>query len=421
MAMSIGENEGQTQSSGVEGHSEAGTVPSPRSGSRWADLSRFLGGRRHGHGRLIAVVAVVLVVAGGTGGYVALASSGVPASSHGGRAGLDIAGAPSTTSAVPSASGAGGADSDLAGSGSVACPMIPATPTNTTTNTTTSTTTNTSTILTPTPNNLNVNATTTAGGAVGADGGGGVIGSATHVFTRTTTDDVTIRTYRLAATGSCLCGPIPTSPPSSSGASASDVGLGSSLSVELSDDSAVGQGSLFEEPAPTATTGNAVSEPTAVVSGAFGVTEGAPVWWTAVTVGPDVATVEMTFADGSTDQMSPVDGVAVLAHLIDPSVASSGDGPYEVRGTLRLLGPSGAVIASVTIPEPTSTPPPGPATSPEPFTSPGLRPVSVPASPPSTVRGTTTTTVPTLVAPAATSGAVMACPDAVTPLNASAG
>jgi hypothetical protein len=131
-----------------------------------------------------------------------------------------------------------------------------------------------------------------------------------------------------------------------------------------------------------------------------------------------VGGVEMTFADGSTDQMSPVDGVAVLAHPIDPSVASSGDGPYGVRGTLRLLGPSGAVIASVTIPEPAPTAPPLPTNSP------GLRPLSASASPPATVRVTTMTTVPTtvptLVAPAA-SGAVMACPDVVTPQNASAG
>jgi hypothetical protein len=385
MAMSIGENEGQAQTSGLEDRAEAGTDPGAQPGSRWADLPRALGRRAHGRLRLIAVAAAVLVVAGGAGGYAALASSGIPVSTHGGRAGLDMASAPSTTSAAPSASGAGGAGSDMAGTGSAACPMIPAPP--------------------------------AAGTAATAPGTGG-IGSATHVFTRTTTDGVTIRTYRLAAPGSCVCGPIAdtatTSPSSPSGASASDVNLGGSLSLELSDDTAVGQGALFEEPAPTATTGNAVSEPTGIVSGAFGVAEGAPVWWTAVTVGPDVGSVEMTFADGSTDQMSPVDGVAVLAHLIDPSVASSGDGPYAVRGTLRLLGPSGAVLASVTIPEP------APSAPPLPTNSPGLRPLSVSASPPAAVRVTTTTTVPTTAAPAA-SGAVMACPDIVTPQNASAG
>jgi hypothetical protein len=186
----------------------------------------------------------------------------------------------------------------------------------------------------------------------------------------------------------------------------------------MSDAAAVGQGVLLTQADPVATTANAGTEPTGEVSGAFGVAEGAPVWWTAVSVGPEVATVEMTFDGGSTDQMAPVDGVAVLAHPVDPSVASAGEGPYQVRGTLRLLDASGAVIASQVLPDPSPTPPgPGPTPGPVP------RPGSVPASPPVTVPVTTTTTgrSPTAVSLPASSGSVMACPEALTPVNASAG
>jgi hypothetical protein len=140
------------------------------------------------------------------------------------------------------------------------------------------------------------------------------------------------------------------------------------VSVELSDDTAVGVGTLFDGSGPTATTANAVDP----VTGVFGVAEGAPVWWVALPVGADVASVQMTFADGSTDQMAPVDGVAVLAHHIDAGVASSGPGPDEVRGTLRLLDSSGAVLTTVAVPETSLAPTP---------------PFAVPGSPPVTIAG----------------------------------
>jgi hypothetical protein len=158
---------------------------------------------------------------------------------------------------------------------------------------------------------------------------------------------------------------------------------------------------LFDAPgteATTATGTSAATEPLAATSGAFGVVEGAPVWWIAVSVGSEVASVQVTFADGSTDEMSPVGGAAVLAHQIDPSVATSGDGPYEVSATLQLLDDSGAVIDSVTFPEPPPTPAPGPIPAPEP----------VPGS-------TSSTSVPTLVSPPTTGGSAIACPEMESP------
>jgi hypothetical protein len=246
-------------------------------------------------------------------------------------------------------------------------------------------------------------------------GGGGGVGSASHLFTRTTADGVTIRTYHLSSSGACGCG-------------SSD-----SVTVELSDESAVGQGYLGDDPDPAPTTANARSEPIGLASGAFGVVEGAPVWWTAVAVGPEVATVSMTYPGGSTDQMTPVDGVAVLAEQIKGPVASSGDGPDEVRGTLRLLDASGDVVTTVTLPQTTSTPTPVPIQVP--------RPISVPANRASPVVGTTSSSsAPSassgssgpssgsagssgsaVSSPPAGAGSVIACPETVAPAAAAAG
>jgi hypothetical protein len=254
--------------------------------------------------------------------------------------------------------------------------------------------------------------------------GSGSVGGSTHLFSRTTADGVTIRAYLLpATTGSCGCAPIPQDPTtsssagssasSSSGAAPADVEVGGdgSVSVEMSDTTAVGQGSMFDW--PTGTTVNAGTEPVDTTTGAFGITEGAPVWWTAVSVGPQVASAEMTFADGSTDRMSPVDGIAVLADQIDPSVAAAGDGPYAVRGTLRLLDASGAVITTVTLPQ----------AAPTPVSPPGF------VSPPVAVAGTAKATpvpdlpsVPVTSAPdtstAVSGSSTFACPETTTPVQA---
>lgn len=348
-----------------------------------AGLARTL--RRIGESRvrLVVVAAAVVVAAGAAGGYLGLTSTGTAASPDGGRPGaLHGAGVASPSPAGASAPGVGGAtaDSGSAGSGAIACPMI--------------------------------------GGGTDATGVDGNLSSATHVFTRTTADGVTIRAYVLSPTASCTCGPItdPTTNPTPSVTSPGFTGsapvptpLGS-VSLEFSDTTAVGEGVLFDAPGPSATTPNAAAEPVAGISGTFGVPEGAPVWWVAVSVGPEVTGTQMTFADGSTDQMAPVNGVAVLAHQIDPSVVSSGDGPYDVRGTLRLLDSSGAVIRTVTFPE--ATPPPTPILAPLPVAVPGSYPASAPGSTPSTSV--------LMTSPPASTGSATACPDVVAPTTTSA-
>jgi hypothetical protein len=93
------------------------------------------------------------------------------------------------------------------------------------------------------------------------------------------------------------------------------------------------------------------------------VQEGDPVWWVAVEVDSSVTSVRMTFPDGSTDQMAPVGGIAVLAGHVSPTVASADPGPYVVRGTLDLFAADGSVVKTVTLPEqpvPVPAPVPGP-------------------------------------------------------------
>ena len=46
-------------------------------------------------------------------------------------------------------------------------------------------------------------------GVADMTGGNESLGSATHLFTRTTADGVTIRAYRLSSNESCGCGTIP--------------------------------------------------------------------------------------------------------------------------------------------------------------------------------------------------------------------
>ncbi len=348
--------------------------PRPR-GARGAVGALRLTGRRHL--RLVALAAAVVVMAATGAGYVALASSGAPAP----RAGATPAAPGTGRAATDSAAGplVPGGSSGSAGSGAIACPMIPA----------------------------------TTGG----------VGRASHLFTRTTADGVTIRAYFAPAVQGCGCGPIPqtstTLAPveSSSAGSTSSSGPsptamtgvmldGGSVSVELSDESAVGQGTLFDPLGTTTSTATPSSttvtaDPASAVSDAFGVAEGAPVWWVAVPVGPEVARATMTFADGSTDQMAPQDGVVVLAHQIDPATASSGDGPYEVRGTLQLLDSADAVVKTLTFPQ--AAPPPTP----------------VPGSPPTPVTGSATTTPvqppPLVIHP------TVVCPDMTAPVSTPAG
>ncbi|HUJ64032.1 MAG TPA: hypothetical protein VLX59_00735, partial [Acidimicrobiales bacterium] len=203
--------------------------------------------------------------------------------------------------------------------------------------------------------------------------GSSPLGSASHVFTRSTDDGVAIRVYKLTEPTVVGCGPV--FPEGSTGAPAVACGS-SSVSVEMSDESAVGQGFLTASMDAVAANGSstasgdaahAESQPEALSSGAFGVVEGDPVWWVAVQVGSEVAQVEITFADGSSDEMTPVGGIALLAHHIVATTLSTD--PYSVKGSLTFTDASGNVLDTVTLPD-----------VPTPMTV----PLPVPASPSST-------------------------------------
>jgi len=385
-----------------------GTGEDHRASALWADLTQNV--HRGGlHRRCLVAVAgtMVVAVAATAGGYMAFSSTTALASPEGRPTGVfHRAGAAPEAPRGFVASGAepndGGSGSVAATSGVLACPMIPA-----------------------------------DAGAIGATD---TLGSANHLFTRTTADGVTIRAYRLPAAGSCTCEPLPVVP-SPSPASGSSSGSTSSppvvpggmsvtpqVSVELSDAAAVGQGVLFDAPSSSPATDPGV-EPIGTISNVFGVLEGAPVWWVAVSVGPAVANAQMTFADGSTDEMSPADGVVVLARQVDASTASAGDGPYEVRGTLQLLDSSGAVIQTVAFPQ-TTSPAPVPVPDSLPTPVPGSTvPSSVPAvTSPSAPTGSSGSTGSTGSAGSSGSaglsgsaGSMFVCPQMEAPANASAG
>ena len=78
--------------------------------------------------------------------------------------------------------------------------------------------------------------------------------------------------------------------------------------AELSNDAAVGQGGL---PLSGDTPTTPLSQ---VVAGVFGVPESSPAMWVTVRTGPGVSAVRLRLPSGATDQMAPVEGVAVLAH-----------------------------------------------------------------------------------------------------------
>jgi hypothetical protein len=145
----------------------------------------------------------------------------------------------------------------------------------------------------------------------------------------------------------------------------------------------------------TTTTPPPTIQPSVVVPGVFGVSEGDPVWWVAVEVPDTVSTVRMTFPDGATDAMAPVSGIAVLAHRVPVDVATGGSGPDEVRGSLQLLGGDGGVLDTVTLPQAVS-----PVPVPAPVPVPGPTPEPLPATGTTTIQGGGTVTP----------GAIAVCP-----------
>jgi len=115
-----------------------------------------------------------------------------------------------------------------------------------------------------------------------------------------------------------------------------------SVLAELSTDAAVGQGfDPIDETQPS----DALSH---VSLGMLGVPEGSPVVFVAVQTGPGVATARLRLPDGSTDQMAPVNGIAVLAHTTST--------PKPTGTVVEALDSSGKVLASNDVGQPGTGP-----------------------------------------------------------------
>jgi hypothetical protein len=105
--------------------------------------------------------------------------------------------------------------------------------------------------------------------------------------------------------------------------------------------------------------------------GMFGLQEGAPARWAIVQVGPDVARVRASFGNGS-DEMEPVNGIAVLAHLgTGPVVVDALDAQGKTLATSTVANDACVGVCS---PTPTTLPAGAqalPAPGPEQPTDPG--------------------------------------------------
>jgi len=157
------------------------------------------------------------------------------------------------------------------------------------------------------------------------------------------------------------------------------------LILELSNDKAVGTGSVSLPDTVTA------SPDTVEVlgTGSFGTVEGAPVGWVAVWVGSGVTSVQLSVGGTAVDTMAPDGGVVVLATSNDAGL----DGASVVG-----LDQSGATVASA---------PAGQVATPD-VVSGCPAPISTTPTAPTTT--TTTTTVPGGPAPTSTTTTVSGAP-----------
>jgi hypothetical protein len=163
---------------------------------------------------------------------------------------------------------------------------------------------------------------------------------------RTTADKVTIRAHLGTITGPLPCSPGQDCPPPACLPH-------TILHVGLSTDTVVGEMAVpADGPAPQILA--------LVAPSGFGLPGVASGFTLVFRAGPTVASVHMSFADGGNDEMAPVDGWVILAHV--------GKSPF---GTVEALDANGHVIGSTSIP-----PAPGPTAG----VSSGMPPAS-PASP----------------------------------------
>jgi hypothetical protein len=152
------------------------------------------------------------------------------------------------------------------------------------------------------------------GGKSGALEGAGAQVTFKRVFVRTTADGVTVRGFEMDVVSPCSA-PVPT------------------FQSELSTSGMVSNS--FASP----------GDPSATLSGMVAVVgqqEQAPVWTANAHASAGIATVRVRFADGSTDQMAPVDGWVALAHTAPAGLAK---GP--TKATLEGLDPQGKVVTTI--------------------------------------------------------------------------
>ena len=169
--------------------------------------------------------------------------------------------------------------------------------------------------------------------------GPGRLGALEPLFLRTTDDGISIRAYRAQPPPRPACPEgqeCPPSPPP-------ECVPAERLVPELSNSGAIGPRHplpVFAEPSGTALG--------VVHTGVFGVLERSPAQWLAVVAGPEVSVVKVAFADGSGDEMAPVDGYAVLARAIEvpelPAGTDAAPGRPRLAGTVEGLDAAGAVV-----------------------------------------------------------------------------
>jgi hypothetical protein len=172
-------------------------------------------------------------------------------------------------------------------------------------------------------------ANTRAGGALNV-----MVGGETRVFVRTTADGIQIRGYQLDQVAE---------------AAAAACGAFVPLLAEYSDNLVAGSTSPF---AFTPQQPNPVLVEQASVAG---LVEGSPIWLATVRAGSAVAKVVAHFPDGSTDEMAPVKGWAVLAHHASGRIVAVN----ITSGTLQAFGTHGQLLGTVSLAQVQNVPPRG--------------------------------------------------------------
>jgi hypothetical protein len=142
------------------------------------------------------------------------------------------------------------------------------------------------------------------------------------------------------------------------------------LILELSNDKAVGTGSVSLPDTVTA------SPDTVEVlgTGSFGTVEGAPVGWVAVWVGSGVTSVQLSVGGTAVDTMAPDGGVVVLATSNDAGLDGASVVGLDQSGATVASAPAGQVATPDVVsgcPAPISTTPTAPTTTTTTTTVPG--------------------------------------------------